>query len=505
MRETERKYEVTSALELPDPARLTGLDAGSGAQEQQLDAVYFDTADLRLARVGITLRRREGGSDPGWHLKLPVDADSRDELRMPLGRSSRKPPAELLGLTRVYTRGAAVVPVAQLNTRRRRWLLAGPDGQALAELVEDQVSAHTMGEQTRAVSWREVEVELAEHGQVELLDRIERQLLKVGVQRSGHGSKLGRLLAEELSALPATPKPAAASSAGDVVQAYLAKQAEQLRRYDPLVRRDAPDAVHQMRVAARRMRSALQAFGRVIPRKRTRELTMELKWIAGELGGARDSEVMAERLDAMLAELPDELILGPVAAAVTRSFERREADARQVAIAALDSHRYLALHDIIDALLAHPPFTRAAARPARRELPQSVARAYRRMKSRMRDASSQSAGEQRDIALHETRKAAKRLRYATEAVIPALGKPAKRLQRRLKKVQKLLGAHQDTAVSRPVLRELAAQAHLEGGNGFTYGLMHAVESARAQRVERDLPAAWKRLRKPKNIKWLTRH
>ncbi|MGH3575130.1 MAG: CHAD domain-containing protein, partial [Pseudonocardiaceae bacterium] len=392
MRETERKYEVTSALELPDPARLTGLDAGSGAQEQQLDAVYFDTADLRLARVGITLRRREGGSDPGWHLKLPVDADSRDELRMPLGRSSRKPPAELLGLTRVYTRGAAVVPVAQLNTRRQRWLLAGPDGQALAQLVEDQVSAHTMGEQTRAVSWREVEVELAEHGQVELLDRIERQLLKVGVQRSGHGSKLGRLLAEELSALPATPKPAAASSAGDVVQAYLAKQAEQLRRYDPLVRRDAPDAVHQMRVAARRMRSALQAFGRVIPRKRTRELTMELKWIAGELGGARDSEVMAERLDAMLAELPDELILGPVAAAVTRSFERREADARQVAIAALDSHRYLALHDTIDALLAHPPFTRAAARPARRELPQSVARAYRRMKSRMRDASSQSAG-----------------------------------------------------------------------------------------------------------------
>ena len=89
--------------------------------------------------------------------------------------------------------------------------------------------------------------------------------------------------------------------------------------------------------------------------------------------------------------------------------------------------------------------------------------------------------------------------------LPILGKPAKRLQRRLKKVQKLLGAHQDTAVSRPVLRELAAQAHLEGGNGFTYGLMHAVESARAQRVERDLPAAWKRLRKPKNIKWLTRH
>ena len=505
VRETERKYEAADAVELPDPARLIGLDTGSQAQEQQLEAVYFDTADLALARAGITLRRREGGSDPGWHLKLPVGPDSRDELRMPLGRSSRTPPAELLGLTRVYTRGAAVVPVAQLNTRRRRWLLADPEGQALAELVEDHVTAHTMGEQTRAVSWREVEVELAEHGQVELLDRIERQLLEVGVQRSGYGFKLSRLLAEELSAPPSAPKPTAGSSAVDVVLAYLVTQAEQLRRYDPLVRRDAPDAVHQMRVAARRMRSALQAFGRVIDRDRTRELTMELKWIAGELGGARDSEVMAERLAAMLAELPDELILGPVAAAVTRSFARRIADARQVAVAALDSDRYLALHNTIDALLAHPPLTPAANRPARRELPKSAARVYRRVALRMHDATSQPEGEQRDVALHEARKAAKRLRYATEAVRPVLGKPAKRLQRRLKKVQELLGAHQDTAVSRPVLRELAAQAHLEGGNGFTYGLMHAAESARAQRVERDLPAAWKRLRKPKNIKWFKRH
>lgn len=502
VRETERKYETTDAVELPDPAGLLGLDTGSGAQEQKLEAVYFDTVDLRLVRAGITLRHRVGGSDPGWHLKLPVGGDSRDELRMPVGRSRRQPPAELIALTRVHTRGAALVPVAQLTTRRRRWVLADPDGRALAELVEDRVSAHTMGEQTKAVSWREVEVELAEHGQVKLLDRIERRLLKAGAQRSGSGSKLGRLLAEELSARPAAPKPDAASPAGDVVLAYLRSQAEELRGYDPLVRRDTPDAVHQMRVAARRMRSALQAFGRVIDRDQTRELTLELKWMAGELGGARDAEVMAQRCAAMLADLPDELVLGPVAAAITRSFERRQADARQVGLAALDSDRYLALHDAIDALLADPPFTRAATHRGRRELPKNVARAYRRVAARMRDADSQPAGEQRDLALHETRKAAKRLRYATEAVTPALGKPAKRLQRRLKKVQTLLGEHQDAAVSRPVLRALAAQAHLDGGNGFTYGLMHAAETTRADRAEQRLPAAWRRMRKPKNINWL---
>jgi CHAD domain-containing protein len=383
-------------------------------------------------------------------------------------------------------------------------VLADADGQALAELVDDHVTARNMGAQTSTVSWREVEVELAEHTQLKLLDRIERRLLKVGAQRSGSSSKLGRLLADRIPPSVAIPKPDRARSAGDVVLAYLESQAEQLRQYDPLVRQDAPDAVHQMRVAARRMRSALQAFGRVLDRGATREFTAELKWVAGELGGARDGEVMAERFAAILAELPDELKLGPVEAALTRSFERRQADARDVALAALDSDRYLALHDRLDTLLADPPVTARATRKAKRELPRSVRRAYRRVESRMAEADRQPSGDSRDRALHETRKAAKRLRYATEVVHPTLGKPAARLRKRLKAVQELLGEHQDTAVSRPVLRELAAQAHLGGGNGFTYGLMYATEAARAEQAENNLPSTWRRMRKRKNTAWLNR-
>jgi len=502
MRETERKYEAVDDWELVDPAGLLGFATGTGPDEQELAAVYFDTADLRLIREGITLRRREGGSDAGWHLKLPAGTDSRQEVQVPLGRGTRRPPAELVALTRVYTRGAALAPVAELTTRRRRWVLADDGGQAIAELVDDHVTARSMGEQTTTLSWREVEVELTEHTQAKLLDRIERRLLQLGAQRAGSSSKLGRLLADRTPAAGTTVKAKRARSAGDVVLAYLASQVQQLRRYDPLVRQDAPDAVHQMRVAARRMRSALQAFGRILDRDRTRDVTTELKWVAGELGGARDAEVMAESFAAMLAELPDELKLGPVEAAFTRSFERRQADARAVALAALDSERYLALHDLLDALLADPPLTTRAGRKAKRELPKSVRRAYRRVESRMADADRQSSGPERDVALHETRKAAKRLRYATEAVEPTLGKPATRLRKRLKAVQQLLGDHQDTAVSRPVLRELAAQAHLEGGNGFTYGLMYASEAARAEQAEKDLPAAWKQMRKRKNIAWL---
>ena len=288
-----------------------------------------------------------------------------------------------------------------------------------------------------------------------------------------------------------------------MVLAYLDAQASRLRRYDPLVRRDAPDAIHQMRVAARRMRSALQAFGRVIDRDQTRELTVELKWVAGELGGARDTEVMAERVAELLTHVPDDLKLGPIDAAVTRAFERRAAEARAVGLAALDSDRYLVLHERIDALLADPPLTARAGRKAKRELPKSIQRAYRRVESRIAEAQRQPSGEDRDRALHETRKAAKRLRYATEAVEPTLGKPATRLKKGLKSVQSLLGEHQDAAVLRPVLRELAGQAHLAGGNGFTYGLLYAAEAARAERSEHDLASAWKRMRKRKNTAWLT--
>ena len=268
---------------------------------------------------------------------------------------------------------------------------------------------------------------------------------------------------------------------------YLRTHADTFRRYDPLVRRDAPDSVHKMRVSSRRMRSTLQAYRRVLDRDATRPLTDELKWLAAELAPARDTEVMAARFSTLVEEQPAELVLGPVAAALERTFARQQAQARERALAALNSDRYLALQDAIDALFTDPPLTDRADRPARRELTKNVRRAYRRLRRRMADVDEQPAGDARDQALHEARKAAKRLRYAAEAAEPAVGKPAKRLRKRLKPMQSVLGDHQDAVVARPVLRELGAQVHQEGGNGFTFGLLHAIESDRAAHAERRPP------------------
>ncbi len=504
MRETERKYDLDQDTQLPRWSGLPGVQDTVGPEELLLEAVYFDTPNLDLAAAGVTLRRRRGGTDQGWHLKLPAGGDSRDEIRVGFTRGEARrrnpqPPAALVGLARVFTRGAALVPVADLTTVRHQWRLTDDQGRNLIEIVDDHVTARASTDTTDStgagdpMSWRELEIELGGHGDPELLDHLERLLRKAGVRRSDAPSKLARVLGHRVPATPVPRRAGRRSTLGDVVLAYLHDQAAAIRNGDPAVRRELPDAVHQTRVATRRMRSALQAYGRVTDRGRTRALADELKWLAGVLGTVRDLEVLDHRITGALAELPDELVLGPVRAQLTRYFADRRAAARDELVAALDGDRYLALLGTIDALLADPPLNPLADEPARRHLPTIIQRTYRRVDAHVRRAERLPQGPQRDTELHDARKAAKRLRYATEAAAPVLGKPSRTLINRTKQVQEMLGDHQDAAVALPVLRELGAQAHQHGSNGFTFGLLHQRENTHLP--DAALGRAWKRLAK----------
>ena len=136
--ETERKSEAPAGLAAPRLSGLPGVTGTSGPDEQLLEAEYFDSDDLRLLRNGITLRRRRGGSDAGWHLKLLAGRDTRREIRLPLGRG-RQVPRQLAGLVRAYTRGAPLQPVARISTRRQRLTLLGQAGDALAEVAVDDI------------------------------------------------------------------------------------------------------------------------------------------------------------------------------------------------------------------------------------------------------------------------------------------------------------------------------------------------------------------------------
>jgi CHAD domain-containing protein len=284
-----------------------------------------------------------------------------------------------------------------------------------------------------------------------------------------------------------------------VVLAYLDAKTARLTALDLAVRREKPDAVHQMRVTARRLRAALQAYLAILREPYTRHLRAELKWLGGVLGAARDAEVLAGHLHAGLAAVPTELVLGPAQARISIHFAPLEQNARRELLEALDSERYRELRAELGRLLDSPPLTPEAAEPAGRVLPRAVRRATARTNRRVRRARRAPAGRARDVALHETRKAAKRARYAAEVAEPALGKnggrKTRRFVKRMKDVQSVLGDHQDAVLAAAAAREIGVQAHLAGENAFSFGLLHERAHHQALAASRRARRAWRRARK----------
>ncbi|MGV9940652.1 CYTH and CHAD domain-containing protein [Streptomyces sp. NPDC003401] len=499
-RETERKYEVPAEGGLPSLPRLTGAGTGWSLVDggsHDLDAVYYDTADLRLLRASATLRRREGGSDAGWHLKLPLGDDTREEIRAPLGTNDHGNPHDIpdglreLALSR--TRGARLEPVLRLRTHRTVRELLDPDGGVLAELTLDRVRADSLRGDRGRTSWTELEVEtVAEESAATVLKRVEKALGKEGFTRSDSPSKAVRALNETVpGALPAPQSPPAPGTAGEHVVAYLTRQVRAIVDLDPAVRRALPDSVHRMRVACRRLRSCLRSHRPLLDRAVTEPLRAELKWLGGELGAERDQEVLLERLRDGVGALPGELVLGPVSARLQAWDAVRSAEARERTLAALSSPRYVALLEALDRLVAHPPLRARAGRKPAEVLPGTLRKEHDRLAHRVGRALRTPTGPERDAALHQARKAAKRVRYAAEASRPALGGTAKRLGKRVKAVQKALGDHHDGVVARETLRRQAVAAHRAGEPGFTWGLLYGREQAVAADRERELPQLWR--------------
>jgi CHAD domain-containing protein len=512
VREIERKYDPAAdpmaTLEaVKSMTGTAGVAAVSQQAEQILDAVYYDTADLRLLSAGITLRRRTGGEDAGWHLKLPAGARARDEVRLPLTAATGKPatraasgtagkraksshardegaaPKELAALIRAYTRDAALGPVVRIQTSRRVLRLLDGASQTLAEVAADHVRAEP-ADGTAATSWDEIEAELVT-GDPKLLKTIDTRLRRAGARSAATNTKLQRALAGRLPAAQAAQERLTAySPAGEVVLAYVRDQVAAISRSDPLVRREEPDAIHQMRVATRRARSALQAFGPIVEREATRPLCVELKWLAATLGQARDAEVLQARLTAEVTAIPRALLTGPVEARVSDAFATERARARRTMLRTLNGHRYLQLLDELDALLTDPPLTALARPQTAKVLAKPVRRADRRLQ---RALAAVPGAQDRDSAIHEARKAAKRARYAAEAAALALSKAERHQAARAKELQQLLGDHHDSVVARRVLLDLAAEARAAGEDTFTYGLMHQRLACQAAEIEQALP------------------
>lgn len=495
--EWERKFEVTADAPVPRLAKVGTVAEQSEPTESQLDATYFDTRDFRLARAGITLRRRTGGHDEGWHLKLPVAPEQREEIHFPLKEDRAKVPSRLARLVTARSLGEKLVPIAHIATVRFSSDLLDAEGKVLATLADDRVTASAGGETARLDAWRELEIELVNGSDPRLLDGAESALRKLGARPAKSSSKLARVLGDRV---PAPPRHGKKKSAGFVVGEYLRAQAELLRTHDVGVRTGKDDAVHQMRVASRRLRSALSSFRRVLDRDATQGLADELRWLGRKLAPARDTEVLEGLLKEQVDAQPGELVMGPVKASLTAYFAREEANATKKVLSTLDGPRYLALLRSLDRLLTDLPLTDKASRRAAPELKKALRRASKRLH---RAENALTTVSDRGAALHEVRKKAKQARYTGDAAAPAFGKRVKAWTKKAKKIQSTLGDHHDRTVARELVRQLGVQEHLLAHNAFTYGLLHRHNTAEADQLDVEYRVQWTRLASTTRPHWLT--
>lgn len=506
LREVEQKFRVSPPFRLPElTGERSGVAAVAKAVVKELVAVYWDTSDLRLAREGITLRHRTGEGDAdGWHLKLPVlqagvpDASTgtRDEVHE-VGPDSAVP-ATLRDLVEVYLRGAVLGPVATLQTIRTAYELLDPSGEGLAELTDDVVSVINQGHV--AGRFREIEVE-DRGGGPEVLENVGAVLRSAGAVGGEFVPKVVRALGPRATADADPPLPAQVGPedpAHRALESILRRYVRAFMTNDQAVRRGASDGVHQMRVAARRLRSALKMFGPLVDADWANGLRDELKWVADSLGSARDAEVLLARLVADLESLPAELVIGPTRAKIEANVGGELATGIASALATLRSDRYLALVDRLVAAAWEPMATQLADSASADVLPDLVGSAWQRLaKGAARVRRSTATNDD----WHRTRIAAKQARYAAEAVAPIFGKPAKNLARQAEAVQELLGEHQDAVVAADVLRRLAV-APRSGSYAFTLGLLYTRQEAVIERTRSAFPALWSRSSDPRHRKWL---
>ncbi|MDO9498378.1 MAG: CHAD domain-containing protein [Nocardioides sp.] len=274
---------------------------------------------------------------------------------------------------------------------------------------------------------------------------------------------------------------------------YVGQHHARLLEQDALVRSGEGDGVHQMRVAARRMRSALATYRPVLAGEAPAALADELRWIGGVLSPARDAEVLQQRLDAILETQPTALVVGRVAQRLDDELGEWSRAARVAAETELDGEHYRRLLEDLERFVSEPPFDESASRSARKRLPKLLHADLARVLKRHGVWERTDDPAQKEHQLHQVRKAAKRLRYAAESALPVFGERAALLAGRAEALQELLGEHQDTVVARRVLLKVGRHAHDAGEDAFTFGRLHALEEARAGAIVTAYPSVLAKL------------
>lgn len=506
--EIERKYDVDDTSVVPDLAGVSLVARMSEPETATLQAVYYDTDRLDLASQRIVLRRRVGGADEGWHIKLPGD-EGRLELHWPLGDESPVP-EPVLDLVLVHVRDHTLSPVARLTTTRTTHCLFDAAGTDVAELADDLVSA--VDESTgRLRVWREWEVELTDNApgspkkRAALLDAIEERLAEVGAKPSKSISKLAHALGrQKLGAAPPRWSLTSKSTAADVLREAISSLTDRLKASDPLVRQDEADAVHAMRASVRRLRSVFATYRPLLASQASAHIESELAALGSVLGDARDPQVMHDRARNLVRSQSNkrmhEAVLQRVVASKNAEYHKALAYLRVV----MSSTRYFRMLDSLEEFVATGAFTKAAQKPAAKALARGIKHDFKRVQKRMAAVDGAPNPAEWHERVHAVRKAARRLRFGVEAVTSGetaiFGDKARRLAQVTEGVQDALGEYRDSFQLQRLLESSSDKAFADGENTFGYGRLHALEQQRADVALEEYSRAAGQFRRAK--KWV---
>ncbi len=488
--EVETKLEIAPDATLPDLSKrrklaATGVVAAAEPATYHLDATYYDTSNLDLLRSRMTLRRRTGGPDAGWHLKLPAAAGARTEVGLSLSAGDDgNVPDEFVNLVRGAARGRTLRPVARVvNDRTVRHLLDA-DGRTLVEIADDHVSGTPLREGSAAPSrWREVEVEIVD-GTTEQLATTVELLIAAGAEKAASASKLARTL----GIATATPV-RRTRSAGAAVVAAVGRQRDLLITADRGLRERTESAPRDARSAAGRLRAGLTVYEPLFEGTNAPGLRSRLHSVGSALDAAHDLEVAERRLLAQLSDEP-EAYAGPARARLRDAFGRRSAAARTEIDVLIDSKDYLQLLRDLDDFVDKPPLSRRGHGASAVELPALIGDAW----IGLRDLADVALADPGNIpAVHQVRKAAKTMRYATEAAVGPLGSDAVVFASALEEIQETLGEFTDAGIAAAFLAEFALEDDTDGVSGFTFGRLHAFEQAMTHGAFDEFSDAWDRV------------
>jgi CHAD domain-containing protein len=464
MRSTvERELKLRPGPDFTAP-ELPGRDL----EPAELVASYRDTEDLRLAAAGITLRRRQEPGGAFWQLKLPGEGN-RLELEWPA--TGEQVPDEITSLLIAHTRRRPLRTAATLHTSRSG-VTVRRDGTDVAEVVQDIVRVMRDGEE--ADVFEEIEVELLD-GDADDLRSIERLLRDAGAVDGDGRPKAFRALG-----IPSPPPPQRARSTREALTAALRRQYLEILRTDPITRlgTDA-EALHDQRVAVRRLRAMLRAARPLLDRIWADGLRDGLRRAGEVLGSVRDLDVMLTDVERLSAGLPDPE--RPGATDVLELLRERRSRAMDDLRLELSAPWYISLLNRLELAVDDPHFAGDGS------LRRAAGRAHRRARKQVRRLPSDPT----DVELHEIRKAVKRARYAAELAGDLGAGGVKRYVRRAKEVQDVLGDHQDAVVERAQLERLDSDLHRPAAHLAVQALCN-LEDERRHAARAAFPKAWKR-------------